>query len=137
MTSVATDRPLDVWSGVIGQDGAVAQLTAAAVNPVHAYLLVGPAGSGKRMAARAFAALLLAGDSQGEDAEGNTAYSNQTPDGVPAPAGGLPPRNRANGRASCRERVLQYVEILVVAVTLQKKNIHNTPTKKKIQTTND
>src|SRR3546814_14951463 len=69
MTSVATDRPLDVWSGVIGQDGAVAQLTAAAVNPVHAYLLVGPAGSGKRTAARAFAALLLAGDSQGEDAE--------------------------------------------------------------------
>ena len=58
-----------VWDGVIGQDHAVAQLTAAAVHPVHAYLLVGPAGSGKRAAARAFAALLLSAGSEGEEAE--------------------------------------------------------------------
>lgn len=66
MTTVAG---IDVWDGVIGQDHAVAQLIAAAVNPVHAYLLVGPAGSGKRVAARAFAALLLSAGSEGEDAE--------------------------------------------------------------------
>lgn len=47
----------------------MAQLSAAAVNPVHAYLLVGPAGSGKRAAARAFAALLLASGSTSAEAE--------------------------------------------------------------------
>jgi DNA polymerase-3 subunit delta' len=66
---VTTVAGIDVWEGVIGQDHAVAQLTAAAVHPVHAYLLVGPAGSGKRAAARAFAALLLSAGSEGEDAE--------------------------------------------------------------------
>ena len=60
---------VDVWRDVVGQDHAIAQLTGAAVNPVHAYLLVGPAGSGKRAAARAFAALLLSAGSEGEDAE--------------------------------------------------------------------
>ncbi len=66
MTTVAE---LDVWADVVGQDHAVAQLTSAAVHPVHAYLLVGPGGSGKRAAARAFAALLLSAGSEGEDAE--------------------------------------------------------------------
>jgi DNA polymerase-3 subunit delta' len=60
---------IDVWADVVGQDHAVAQLTAAAAHPVHAYLLVGPSGSGKRAAARAFAALLLAEGSEGEAAE--------------------------------------------------------------------
>jgi len=55
----------DVFADVVGQDEAVAQLRAAAANPVHAYLLVGPPGSGKRAAARAFAALLLAEGSEG------------------------------------------------------------------------
>ncbi len=50
----------DPWRDVVGQDGAVRQLVAAAHEPVHAYLLVGPAGSGKRGLARAFAAVLLA-----------------------------------------------------------------------------
>ncbi len=59
------------WGALVGQDAAVAQLKAAAVNPVHAYLLVGPAGSGKRAAAVAFAAVLLAADAaaRGGDAE--------------------------------------------------------------------
>jgi DNA polymerase-3 subunit delta' len=60
---------VDVWRDVVGQDFAVAQLTAAAAHPVHAYLLVGPSGSGKRAAARAFAALLLSAGSEGEAAE--------------------------------------------------------------------
>lgn len=49
----------DLYAGVIGQDRAVAQLRAAAKAPVHAYLLVGPAGTGKQAAARAFAASLM------------------------------------------------------------------------------
>jgi DNA polymerase-3 subunit delta' len=49
-----------VWADVVGQDRAVAQLRASAASPVHAYLFVGPRGSGKRAAARAFAAELLA-----------------------------------------------------------------------------
>ena len=48
-----------LFEGVIGQDRAVAALRAAAARPVHAYLLVGPPGTGKREAARSFAAALL------------------------------------------------------------------------------
>ena len=51
--------PVDPWSPVVGQSQAVAALAAAAVSPVHAYLLVGPPGSGKRAAAAAFAGELL------------------------------------------------------------------------------
>jgi DNA polymerase-3 subunit delta' len=56
-----------VWDDVVGQPGTVARLRAAADNgPVHAYLFVGPAGSTKLQAARAFAARLMTG---GEDAD--------------------------------------------------------------------
>lgn len=48
-----------VFDDVVGQGIAVEQLRAAARAPVHAYLLVGPPGSGKRAAAEAFAAALL------------------------------------------------------------------------------
>lgn len=50
----------DPFATVVGQASAVAQLRAAAAGPVHAYLLVGPRGAGKRALARAFAAVLLA-----------------------------------------------------------------------------
>jgi DNA polymerase-3 subunit delta' len=50
-----------VWGDVIGQGTAVERLVATSVAPVHAYLFVGPAGSTKREAARAFAALLITG----------------------------------------------------------------------------
>jgi DNA polymerase-3 subunit delta' len=53
--------PRSVWHDVVGQRAAVDRLVAAAATPVHAYLFVGPAGSTKRQAARAFAAILLAG----------------------------------------------------------------------------
>ena len=59
---LASAATLDSWAGVIGQPDAVTRLTAAVVNPVHAYLFVGPAGSGKRAAVRAFAAELFAAD---------------------------------------------------------------------------
>jgi DNA polymerase-3 subunit delta' len=55
----ATDRAGRVFDALVGQDRAVAQLRAAARAPVHAYLFTGPPGSGKRPAARAFAAALL------------------------------------------------------------------------------
>ncbi len=48
-----------LFEAVVGQPKAVAQLTAAARRPVHAYLLHGPVGSGRRAAARGLAAALL------------------------------------------------------------------------------
>lgn len=59
----------DLWHDVVGQGPAVAALQAAATRPVHAYLLVGPAGSGKRAAARAFAGALLATDAAARGAD--------------------------------------------------------------------
>jgi DNA polymerase-3 subunit delta' len=50
------------WARVVGQDRAVAQLRRAAERPVHAYLLVGPRGSGIEEAARCFAASVVAPD---------------------------------------------------------------------------
>jgi DNA polymerase-3 subunit delta' len=59
---MAAEQVLDgLWEEVVGQAAAIAQLTRAAQAPVHAYLFVGPAGSTKKQAARAFAALLLGG----------------------------------------------------------------------------
>jgi DNA polymerase-3 subunit delta' len=59
-----------VWDDVVGQSLAIERLERAAAAPVHAYLFVGPAGSTKKQAARAFAALLLTGrdDPAGRDA---------------------------------------------------------------------
>jgi DNA polymerase-3 subunit delta' len=52
---------VSVWRDVIGQDDAVATLQRAASEPgamTHAWLLTGPPGSGRSVAARAFAAAL-------------------------------------------------------------------------------
>ncbi len=49
----------DLFAGVLGQDRVVAFLRSSLRAPVHAYLLVGPPGSGKRATALAFAAGLL------------------------------------------------------------------------------
>jgi len=56
----------DPFAAVIGQPAAVAELRAACRAPVHAYLLVGPPGAGKRQAAVALAGELLAGDGDAE-----------------------------------------------------------------------
>lgn len=50
---------MSTFAGVVGQERATAVLRAAAARPVHAYLLVGPPGTGKRAAAVGFAAELL------------------------------------------------------------------------------
>jgi DNA polymerase-3 subunit delta' len=62
----------DLYAGVVGQDKAVAALTAAALRPVHAYLFVGPPGTGMEAAARGFAAALLC----------PAALAGQPPDGT-------------------------------------------------------
>jgi DNA polymerase-3 subunit delta' len=56
---VSTEASADLYGAVVGQERAVEQLRRAARAPVHAYLLVGPPGSTKDEAARAFAAELL------------------------------------------------------------------------------
>jgi DNA polymerase III subunit delta' len=53
--------PDGVWSQVVGQPAAVAELRAAVADPAamtHAWLFTGPPGSGRSVAARAFAAAL-------------------------------------------------------------------------------
>lgn len=49
----------DLFAGVVGQPAAVELLRTSTAPPVHAYLFVGPRGSGKRDLARSFAAALL------------------------------------------------------------------------------
>jgi DNA polymerase-3 subunit delta' len=66
--SADTDQ-VDLWGEVVGQDPAIAQLRSAAASPVHAYLLVGPEGSGKRALARAFSAELLSDGLDDDQAE--------------------------------------------------------------------
>src|SRR2546429_716501 len=51
-----------MWDRVVGQERAVGLLQRAADRPVHAYLLVGPRGSGLEDAARCFAAEVVAPD---------------------------------------------------------------------------
>ena len=56
---------MSVWRDVIGQESAVATLQHAVVTPdamTHAWLFTGPPGSGRSVAARAFAAALLCPD---------------------------------------------------------------------------
>ena len=56
---------MTVWAEVVGQPSAVAELSAAAENPAamtHAWLFTGPPGSGRSVAARAFAAALQCPD---------------------------------------------------------------------------
>src|SRR5690606_20678841 len=54
-------RAVTVWDAVVGQAAAVAALRAASVEPAamtHAWLITGPPGSGRAIAARASAAAL-------------------------------------------------------------------------------
>ncbi len=56
------------WDTVIGQPDALDALRRWSTDPVHAYMFVGPAGSGKRQAARAFCGAVQAQLIEGDDA---------------------------------------------------------------------
>lgn len=70
-----------VWHDVVGQSTAIEQLRSAAERgPVHAYLFVGPAGSTKYQAARAFAARIISGDDDAEGRDARLALRGEHPD---------------------------------------------------------
>jgi DNA polymerase-3 subunit delta' len=83
---MSVDRT-DGWADVVGQDAAVEMLrSVAAGDAAHAWLFLGPRGSGKRAAARAFAGDLLAaaadaaGDVEGAARTRSLARVGQHPD---------------------------------------------------------
>jgi DNA polymerase-3 subunit delta' len=69
-----------VWSDVVGQARAVDALRRAATAPVHAYLFLGPPGSTKDEAARAFAAMLLTGGETADSRDARLALAGEHPD---------------------------------------------------------
>ncbi len=70
-----------IWDDVVGQSDAIGRLcSAAATGPVHAYLFVGPAGSTKLQAARAFAALLLTGGDDADTRDAQLVLRGEHPD---------------------------------------------------------
>lgn len=56
-----------IFRDVVGQEEAVQFFRAAAAAPVHAYLIVGPRGSGKKSLARAFAGAIMSAPLPSED----------------------------------------------------------------------
>lgn len=69
-----------VWDSVVGQRRAVDHLRRCATAPVHAYLFVGPPGSTKDVAARAFAASILSGSDDPDDRDARLAMAGEHPD---------------------------------------------------------
>lgn len=69
-----------VWDAVVGQRSARDVLAASVTDPVHAYLFVGPPGSTKDQAARAFAALLLTGHDDPFDRTSRLTLAGEHPD---------------------------------------------------------
>ena len=70
-----------VWDEVVGQGPAIEQLRGAIeAGPLHAYLFVGPPGSTKDQAARAFAALLLTGADDPTHRDAALALRGEHPD---------------------------------------------------------
>lgn len=73
--------PSSVWDDVVGQPTAVRQLRdAAARGPVHAYLFVGPTGSTKLQAARAFAAQVMSGGDDADQRDARLVLGGMHPD---------------------------------------------------------
>lgn len=74
----------DAWSTIVGQHEAVSALRRWSLDPVHAYLFVGPSGAGKRQAARAFSAAvqaqLFSGDDAGRERQLRLALEDKHPD---------------------------------------------------------
>ena len=74
------DTVASVWDKVIGQDRAVAQLTNAVAQPVHAFLFLGPEGCGKEETARVFAGALLSGNDDPAHRTNDMAWRGVHPD---------------------------------------------------------
>ena len=79
MALATTDLPQALREATEHQPGARAALAAALVAPAHAYLLAGPPGSGKRAAARAFVAELLADGAPEPDDARRRALADPSP----------------------------------------------------------
>lgn len=79
MPLATADVPGALRDATEHQPGARAALAAALVAPAHAYLLAGPPGSGKRTAARAFAAELLAAGAPDPDDALRRALADPSP----------------------------------------------------------
>lgn len=73
-------EPTSLWSAVVGQDTAVDALRRCAFAPVHAYLFVGPPGSTKDEASRAFAASLLTGGDDPTTRDARLILAGEHPD---------------------------------------------------------
>lgn len=79
--SIDQSAPGPIWDDVVGQPGAIARLrSAAGSGPVHAYLFVGPAGSTKMQAARAFAARLITGTETDNERDNRLILQGEHPD---------------------------------------------------------
>jgi DNA polymerase-3 subunit delta' len=78
MTAAAT-LPASLEAATEQQPAARLALTAALVSPSHAYLFTGPTGAGKRTAARAFAAELLADGAPDADDARRRALADPSP----------------------------------------------------------
>ena len=79
MALATADVPQALRDATEHQPGARAALAAALVAPAHAYLLAGPPGSGKRAAARAFVAELLADGAPEPDDARRRALADPSP----------------------------------------------------------
>jgi DNA polymerase-3 subunit delta' len=77
--TVTPEVPKAIREATEHQAAAQAALTAALAAPVHAYLFAGPPGSGKRAAARAFAAELLADGAPDADDARRRALADPSP----------------------------------------------------------
>ncbi|HUF96604.1 MAG TPA: hypothetical protein VMM60_00655 [Ilumatobacter sp.] len=80
MSDAVSGTASQLWHGVVGQRTAVQRLVKAAIDPVHAYLFVGPSGSTADVAARAFAGLLIAGTDDIADRNIDLAVRGEHPD---------------------------------------------------------
>jgi len=76
---LATELPQSLRDATEHQPAARAALAAALAAPVHAYLLAGPRGAGKRRAARAFAAEILADGAPDPDDARRRALADPSP----------------------------------------------------------
>jgi DNA polymerase-3 subunit delta' len=134
----------DPFDDVIGQAEAVEQLRAAAGRPVHAYLLVGPPGAGKRRAALALAGELLAetarraGDTDGVGRHRRLARAEAHPDlTVVEREGPFITREQARGivaqsvrspaEAACQVLLLTEFHLVVDAAPVLLKAIEEPP----------